>query len=363
MADKKVNRRELIRDTAAATAAASVTVGLSGSQRADAAATAKKAEKAEKPEAKTRSYNPNMEYRRLGKTGLWISAVSIGGHWKKIPHRYGTPGFKKNRAEVMGACMDHGINYIDACWNQEVFAYSEALGKRRDGMYFGCSFGANETRFPKWARSLEKMKEGFTVGLKRAKLDHVDLWRITMHEQTSRRNTPKEIEICMEVLAWAKKKGLARHVGISSHDRPWIAKAVVKYPHLEVIVTPYTAGSKEKPTGSMFESLKKNDVGMIGIKPFASGSVFKSRGKPDSPTKKEDDERARMVLRYVLNCDALTAAIPGLITIDQVKTAAKAVTERRKFDLAEAKQYKQITDEMWANLPKDYQWLKDWEWV
>ena len=365
MADEKISRRELMRDTAAA--AAGITAGLGATKQASAAeAKAAKAAKAPakaKTKTKTRSYNENMEYRRLGRTELWISAVSIGGHWKKIPHRGGSAGFKKNRAEVMAACIDHGINYIDACWNQEVTTYAEALGKNREKMYFGCSNGAFETRFPKWARSLAKMKEGLERGMKAAKLEYVDLWRITMHEQTSKRNTEKEIEIAFQALDWAKKSGKARFTGVSSHDRPWIAKAVAKYPQLEVIVTPYTAGTKKKPSGSMFDALKKHDVGMIGIKPFASGSIFKSRGKPDSPTKKEDDERARMVLRYVLCCEELTAAIPGLVTIDQVKNAAAAVKERRQFDLAEAKHYEQITQEMWANLPQDYEWLRDWEWV
>jgi aryl-alcohol dehydrogenase-like predicted oxidoreductase len=138
---------------------------------------------------------------------------------------------------------------------------------------------------------------------------------------------------------------------------------VAKYPQLEVIVTPYTAGSKVNPEGSMFDALKKHDVGMIGIKPFASGSVFKSRGAPDSATKEEDDERARLVLRYVLCCDALTAAIPGLITVDQVKNAARAVQERRQLDLAEQQKLDEIAKDMWKNLPRDYQWLRDWEWV
>jgi len=365
MTDSNVDRRQFVKGSAAAAAGATVGIAAASSQqKAAAAPVPAEAKKPVPPEAKkTRSYNENMEYRRLGRTGLWLSAVSIGGHWKKITSRYGTPEFKKNRREVLAACMDHGINYIDACWDQEVIAYGEAIKGRREDIFFGFSFGAHESRFKKWAGSVKTMKEGFEMGLKAGGLDHVDLWRITMHEQTSRRNTQEEIEIAMEVLQWAKESGKARFTGVSSHDRPWIAEAVKKYPQLEVIVTPYTAGTKEKPAGSMFESLRKQDVGMIGIKPFASGSVFKSRGAPDSATKKEDDERARMVLRYVLCCDVLTAAIPGLVTIDQVKNAAAAIGERREFDRAEAKRYEQITDEMWANLPGNYKWLNDWKYV
>ena len=113
----------------------------------------------------------------------------------------------------------------------------------------------------------------------------------------------------------------------------------------------------------MFDALKEHDVGFIGIKPFASGSVFKSRGTPDSPTKQEDDERARMVLRYILSCDVLTGAIPGLVTVDQVKNAVRAVSERREFDVAEVERYEEMTQDMWANLPQDYRWLRHWEWV
>jgi len=104
-------------------------------------------------------------------------------------------------------------------------------------------------------------------------------------------------------------------------------------------------------------------VGFIGIKPFASGTLFASQGAPDSATKQEDDERARLALRYVFSCDVLAASIPGLITVDQVKNAAAAVRERRRLDVAEAARHAELTAAMWRQLPAQYQWLRNWEWV
>jgi aryl-alcohol dehydrogenase-like predicted oxidoreductase len=284
----------------------------------------------------------------------------MGGHWKKIPFKPGSEDFKRNRHEVIHAALDHGINYIDACSASEVEVYAEALGDRRKEIYFG--FDWTLGRKPEIAGSLERLKQGLDDGLKKSGLDYVDLWRITMREQTTL-NTPHEIETIMEALAWGKQTGKARSTGVSTHHRPWIAAAVAKYPQLEVIVTPYAAGSKEKPVGSMFEALRKHDAGLIGIKPFASGTLFASQGVPDSATKGEDDERARMALRYVFCCDALAASIPGLITVDQVKNAAAAVRERRRLDLAEAVRHEELTAAMWRKLPAHYQWLKHWEWV
>jgi aryl-alcohol dehydrogenase-like predicted oxidoreductase len=352
MNDKRVSRREFVEDTAAAAAGAALGAGIIGKAQTAAA---------EPPDAtKTRSYHENMEYRRLGRTNLMISAVSMGGHWKRMPYRHGSDEFKKNRREVIHAALDHGINYIDACCAPEVIAYTEALGNRREDIYFG--FDWTLGRNPEIVDSVEPIQRGLDDGLRETGLDYVDVWRITLREQTTR-NTERQIENVMEALAWGKKTGKARFTGVSTHHRPWISEAVAKYPELEVVITPYAAGSKEKPVGSMFDALRRYDVGMIGIKPFASGNVFLSRGEPHSPTKEEDDDRARMCLRYALCCEVLTASIPGLITVDQVENAARAVGERRRFDLAEQQRFQQITDQMWANLPGHYGWLKEWQWV
>jgi aryl-alcohol dehydrogenase-like predicted oxidoreductase len=344
-----------VRETAAA--AAGATLG------ASVAATAQAADPPDPKNAdpkKARNFNENMEYRRLGRTGLMLSAVSMGGHWKRIPYRHGSEEFKSNRREVVAAAVDHGINYIDACCSAEVLVYAEALRGKRDRVYLGFDWLLG--RDPAIAGSLAKMKQQLDDGLKDARLDEVDVWRVTLREQATK-HAEREIETIAAALEWGKKAGKARATGVSTHHRPWIAEAVAKYPSLEVIITPYSAGSKEKPQGSMFDAVRKHDVGLVGIKPFASGTLFLSGGQPDSPTKAEDDQRARMALRHVLACDVLTAAIPGLMTVDQVKNAAQAVRERREFDLAESRQYEEITQAMWENLPQEYQWLRRWEWV
>jgi predicted aldo/keto reductase-like oxidoreductase len=305
-----------------------------------------------------------MDYRRLGKTGLMVSAISLGGHWKRLKTK-NQAEFDRNRREVVAACLDHGINFVDACCGAEILAYAKALGKRRKEMYFGFSWYEWESRFPKW-RSARKLVQGFEEGLRRAKLDYADLWRNSALLD-GRRHTQRELEDMIVAGEKMLKEGKTRFFGISSHDRVWLDSVIRKYPQVSVILTPYTAKSKVKPKDSIFETVKECDVGVFGIKPFASNSLFKGDSQDDSPIRDEDDRRARLALRYILTNDAITAPIPGLISVRQVKNAVRAIAERRQFDLADAEPLNQelepVRGEMWANLSSEYQWLKEWEWV
>ncbi len=346
-------RRQFVRDSAVATAGLAIgltptfTVHANNPEKADT--------------SKILNYNPDMEYRRCGKTNLMISAVCLGGHWKRIDKVAPKPAdFEKNRYDVVTRCIERGINYIDACTGGEVMAYSKALKGRREQMYLGYSWYENESRFEQW-RSFEKLKESFEQGLKKAGLEYVDLWRITLHEQSSR-HSDAEIEAAAKALEWAKKAGLARFTGVSSHDRPHIKKMIETYPQLEVICTPYTAKTKVVSDESgLWAAMQKLDVGWFGIKPFASNSIFKGDSSPQSPTFEDDNRIARLAIRYILCNPAITA--PGLITTEQVDNVALAVKERRELDLREKAELDRAMDRAWANLPPHYQWLKDWEYV
>lgn len=77
MSNDNLSRRAFIHNTSIASAA-TIVAALAKSGNASALPIDKK--KIDTP--KILNYNPKMGYRRLGKTGLMISEVSLGGHWR-----------------------------------------------------------------------------------------------------------------------------------------------------------------------------------------------------------------------------------------------------------------------------------------
>jgi len=368
MSENKVTRRKFVRDSAAAMAG--IAAGLTATK------TIRAGNPTSQDTSKILNYNPDMEYRRCGKTNLMVSAVSLGGHWKRVDRMIGgervpgwmtmkihRPEFQKNRVEVVNRCIDRGVNYVDACCREEILAYAKALKGRRDRMYFGYSWHVKESRFEQW-RSAKNLQRGLDEGMKEAGLEYVDLWRISLLTASSR-HSEAEIEEAAAALDWAKKTGRARFIGISSHDRAHIKKMIKKYPdQLEVILTPYTAKTKvvSDETG-LWTAIKDLDVGWFGIKPFASNSVFKGNSAPDSPHFEQDNRIARLAIRCILCNPAITAPIPGMISTQQVDNIALAVKERRELDIDEKAELDQAMKRAFAKLPHRYRWLRDWEYV
>jgi aryl-alcohol dehydrogenase-like predicted oxidoreductase len=336
------------------------------------------------------NYNQNMEYRRLGKTGLMVSAACLGGHWKRVhtvvksaspksaccddadTANLSNPEFVKNRHDVVSRCIESGINYVDACSPQEILAYSKVLKGRRNKMYFGYSWHTREPRFTEW-RDPNRLVQGLDDGLKEAGLDHIDVWRISLPMEgiADLGELLRVEEATVGALEKAKKQGKTRFTGVSSHNRVWLKSVVEQYPkQIEVVLFPYTANSKQLPEDSLFEAVQQQDVGVFGIKPFSSNALFEGDSSPTNTHREEDDRRARLAIRYVLSNPAITAPIPGMVSLAQVDNIAQAILERRQSDLKDRGKKPAVSSElepaarqMWARLPADYQWLKRWEYV
>ncbi|MHC4259470.1 MAG: aldo/keto reductase, partial [Planctomycetota bacterium] len=217
MENRHVTRREFIREGAMATAG--LVVGVGGVVMRDAAA----AGKTKIDTSKIRNYNPNMEYRRLGKTNLMVSAVGVGGH---------SGANAEERKEIIRRCLDMGLNYIDSTGGGELHRDIKALGSERDRMYLALSDTGHEPRNAEY-RTARKLSKVLDNALRKAKLEYTDLWRITVYEPGGRHSFNTSCEV-IEALAKAKKQGKARCTGIASHDRRWFKFMIEYFDELEV---------------------------------------------------------------------------------------------------------------------------------
>jgi aryl-alcohol dehydrogenase-like predicted oxidoreductase len=282
----------------------------------------------------------------------------------------------KNRSDVISTCEEVGINYLDITTSAECCAYGVALKGRREKMIVG----ADDYRIcPRQKQNCNvKALTGSVEGcLRRLQTDYLDIWRPQMNMGGG--NSDDDVKIVIETFEALHKDGKVRHLGMSSHSRPWTQKMIEKFPQIEMFIFPCTAKTKEKGkpatkdnvTGgdsgnSVFDAIRKNDIGLVTIKPFSGGSLFKIKAKfPVAGVgSKEENDLARLTLQAILKNDAITATVPGLTTVYEVENAARAsydrllgMTPRQREWLA------QITDERWEQLPEEYQWLRDWEFV
>jgi predicted aldo/keto reductase-like oxidoreductase len=344
------------------------------------------------------NFHEKMQYRKMGKTNLMISEVSLGGHWKnRNAGRYWDSfaneevpeDVAKNRTEVVSAAIDSGINYLDITTAAECLSYGAALKGRRGKMHVGADI---HNLGPRGSDRCNVKDQTFNVEtcLRLLKTDYLDIWRpqAKMSGQlgTSQLNTDAEVESLIETFQKLNKEGKVRHLGMSSHCRPWFEHVLGKYPQFEMIVFPCSAKTKAKgespaagnveevnpghgsdQTQSIFEVVKQKNVGIVTIKPYFGGSLFtESSGKVSFPVmgvgSKTENDLARLTLQCILANPSITATVPGLSTVYEVENAARA-SYTRQFGMSPAdKQWlMEITERQWANLPQNYAWLRDWE--
>jgi len=283
---------------------------------ATAAVTGRLAEKAlalhknthETEKLKILNYNPHMGYRCLGKTNIMISEVGLGGHWKDRQGNRYWESFEneqipsdviKNRTEVISACIDLGINYLDVGTSAECLAYGAALRGRRDRIYIGVDdYKLSPRKFENC--TVENLTFDINQCLRRLKTDYLDIWRVKADMYG--RSTDAHVETIIKTFEIARKAGKVLHLGVSSHRRPWLQRVIEKYPQIEMVSFPYSATTKQKnqrltndnikevnagydadTEQSIFSAIQRLNIGLVTIKPFLGGHLFKS--KPRFPVK------------------------------------------------------------------------------
>jgi predicted aldo/keto reductase-like oxidoreductase len=347
--------------------------------------------------SKILNYNPKRHYRRLGRTNLMVSEVSLGGHWKnRNAGRYWDSfaneevpdDVAKNRTDVVIACIDAGINYLDITTAAECLCYGAALKGRRDKMYVAADIHNLGPRASDRC-NVKDQTHNVEECLRLLKTDYLDIWRpqakMSGRLNTDELNTDAEVEALIETFQKLREAGKVHHLGMSSHCRPWFEHVLDEYSEFEMIIFPCSAhtkvkgqspvggnveevdpGQKADQTQSIFQVVLQRDVGVVTIKPYFGGGLFESYGKVQFPVmgvgSKTENDLARLTLQCILANEAITATIPGLSTVYEVENAARASYTRPLGMTAADKQWlMDITERQWANLPREYEWRRDWE--
>ncbi|GIF75847.1 aldo/keto reductase [Asanoa siamensis] len=170
-----------------------------------------------------------MKYRLLGRTGVWVSEISLGtmtfgGKEHPVFRNVGALG-QAEVDQVVGSALDAGVNFIDTA---DVYADGEseellgrAIGSRRRDVIVGTKLlapvgtGPNDQGLTRLhiMRSLED-------SLRRLGTDYIDLYQLHNYDHV----TP--LEETLGALDDAVRQGKIRYIGCSNFAAWQISKAL-----------------------------------------------------------------------------------------------------------------------------------------
>lgn len=223
--------------------------------------------------AKTERYQ-NMQYRRCGKSGLMLPAMSLG-----LWHNFGHIDKLENMRNILRLAFDSGITHFDLANNygpppgsaEENFGtiFKHDFKSYRDELIIStkAGWGMWEGPYGDWG-SKKYLVASLDQSLKRMGLDYVDIF----YHHRPDPETP--LEETMTALDLIVRQGKALYVGISSYQPEESARA------FEILRDLGTPCLIHQPKYSMFDrwvegglldTLEDYGVGCIPFSPLAQG--------------------------------------------------------------------------------------------
>ena len=234
-----------------------------------------------------------MEYRMLGRTGLKISSLGLGG----IPiQRIDAEGTKA----LLHQMVEAGVNYIDSARGYTVS--EEYLGYGLEGIRDKFVLATKSM-----ARTRETMAADIDISLKNLRTDYIDLYQV--HNPGA-----QDLEtVCapggaLEALLEAKVAGKIGHIGITLHSVDMFRKAL-ELSWVETIMFPYNL--VETQGEELIRSCSQKGIGFIAMKPLAGGAI----------------EDATLALRYISQNPNVSVVIPGMALEQELRQNLAAVSD------------------------------------
>jgi aryl-alcohol dehydrogenase-like predicted oxidoreductase len=220
-----------------------------------------------------------MHYRRLGRSGLRVSAIGLGGN------TFGRYADEATTAAIVRQALDVGINFIDTADVYGHGASEELLGKairgHRDELLIATKVGSAMGERPNERGSSRKhILEGCDASLRRLDIETIDLYQIHWFDP----ETPLEETLgALDVLVRA---GKVRYVGCSNYPAWRVAQAhwVSEREHLAryVSVQPEYNLLERQVEAELVPCCLEFGLGIIPYFPLAAG-VLTGKYKPGEP--------------------------------------------------------------------------------
>ena len=216
----------------------------------------------------------SMSYRRCGRSGLLLPAISLG-----LWHNFGSVDVYNNFSRIAFRAFDRGVTHFDLANNygpipgsaEENFGriLRDGLGAYRDELVISTKAGYDMWPGPygNWG-SRKYLMASLDQSLRRMGLEYVDIF------YSHRPDPETPIEETMGALADIVRQGKALYVGISNYNPEQTERA------LEVLRRTGTPCLIHQVRYSMFERkmaesllplLDREGVGMIAFSPLAQG--------------------------------------------------------------------------------------------
>ncbi|HEX8486856.1 L-glyceraldehyde 3-phosphate reductase [Sphingomonas sp.] len=303
-------------------------------------------------------YDGRMPYRRCGRSGLDLPAISLG-LWQNFG---GTDVFETGRA-ILRRAFDRGVTHFDLANNygppygsaEENFGRVMASDFRahRDELVISTKAGWDMWPGPygKVGGSRKYLIASLDQSLARMGLDYVDIF------YSHRVDPDTPLEETMGALAQVHAQGKALYVGISSHSPELTRRAaaiLTEYKVPLLIHQPSYSMLNRWVEGGLLDTLGDLGVGCIAFSPLAQGMLTSkylgdlpedaraSRGGSLSPKLLSQDNLrrvralsdiatargqtlAQMAIAWVLRDRRVTSALIGARTVAQLDDSLDAV--------------------------------------
>lgn len=198
-----------------------------------------------------------MKKVRLGRTNMMVSKLGFGG----IPIQRVS---EDEAVAVVRRCLELGITFIDtanAYTNSE-----ERIGKAILGWPEKPILATKTT-----ARTGEGVGNHLKLSLKRLGVESIDLYQFHDVSDFNTLKTILDANGPMAAVIEAKRAGLVKHIGVSSHTMD-VAKELVKSDRFETIMFPLNFITSEA-ADELLLLTREHDVGFIAMKPLEGGML------------------------------------------------------------------------------------------